>query len=355
MRNLTFLIFAFAITIYQHQLTEEDACFLCRYHLGNTHFIKPEQSKQITEDERTLFLFATHEPRIAYNNFKLRQAHSHENPVAKIRPVYTDDDDISKRRQPGHFDDQVEPCTYFCRNAKVEIKGRNILPQLGLYNGAMGTVVDIVYHDEESPLSGHLPRYVLVRLPSYSGPPFLPDDPQVVPIVPLSRFCDRRARCCKQHYIPLLLCFAKTIHAYQGQNAGPTAPGQPQNPIQRLVIDIGPRRFEGNNPGLSYTAFSRVTKLGHEGNIMDSALYFTGGHMRPSRILDIRKKCDGKGDYKKVVARTKWVQYLQKNLLVPATSQEKARAVFDWADRHRPGHECIQKFHEAFCPTAFSS
>jgi hypothetical protein len=328
-------------------LTEQDATFLCRYHLGNTETIKPDQAKQIANDETTLFLFAKNEPRIAYNRAKLREVHTPNNPVARVRPHYTDDDDIPKQRQPRHFDNQVDPATYICRNARVEIKGRNILPQLGLYNGAMGTVLDIVYNEGENPNEGDLPRYVLVRLPSYKGPAFLPNDPKVVPVIPISRSCDRKSRCCRQHYIPLKLCFAKTLHSYQGQNAGPTAPGQPQNPIQRLVIDLGDRKFEGNNPGLSYTAFSRVTQLGHENDIMDSALYFIGPDMRPSRILNITKKTDGT-TYKKVLARSRWVQYLNKHVITPSITPRDTKAIFDWASNHRPDRRQIELFHDLF-------
>jgi hypothetical protein len=44
-----------------------------------------------------------------------------------------------------------------------------------------------------------------------------------------------------KHIPPLKLCFAKTIHTFQGSNARPEAPDQQQNAKERLIIDMGNR------------------------------------------------------------------------------------------------------------------
>jgi hypothetical protein len=209
----------------------------------------------------------------------------------------------------------------------------------------MGEIVDIVYHENESPNSKHLPRYVLIRLPSYKGPPFIPDDPTVIPIVPLTKICP--SRCCKQTFIPLKLCFAKTIHTFQGSNAGPVAHGQQQNPIQRLVIDLGTRQFEGNNPGLTYTALSRATTLGDPDDIMTSALYFDGT-LTPDRLTNITTRMDNKGLYKKVLLRHQWVKHIEKNRLTLDFPSLETTTLFNWANSFRPSQEQIQKFHSIF-------
>lgn len=52
--------------------------------------------------------------------------------------------------------------------APVAINGINIVPEAGLYNGARGWVIDIVYDTVEGPnnqLQNHLPRYVVVDFP----------------------------------------------------------------------------------------------------------------------------------------------------------------------------------------------
>jgi hypothetical protein len=57
--------------------------------------------------------------------------------------------------------------TMLCCEAMVEIVKANIEPKWGLYNGAIGTVVDIVYHQGENPNSGHLPKVVVVDFKHY--------------------------------------------------------------------------------------------------------------------------------------------------------------------------------------------
>jgi hypothetical protein len=52
----------------------------------------------------------------------------------------------------------------------VEIVKANIEPKWGLYNGAIGTVVDIVYHQGENRNNGHLPKVVVVDVSTTEDP-----------------------------------------------------------------------------------------------------------------------------------------------------------------------------------------
>ena len=61
-----------------------------------------------------------------------------------------------------------------CVGAKVAINAVNHEPNWGLFNGATGTVVDIVYDKEAGPhTSGkeHLPKYVVLDMPGFRPPP----------------------------------------------------------------------------------------------------------------------------------------------------------------------------------------
>ena len=84
----------------------------------------------------------------------------------------------------------------------------------------------------------------------------------------------------------------KTIHTFQGQNAGPVQPNQPPNPIQRIICDPGNKEFEGRNPGLFYTTFARATTLGNDK--MSSAIYFKGPNMTPDRVMNMRVGRNGR-------------------------------------------------------------
>lgn len=57
----------------------------------------------------------------------------------------------------------------------------NLWVDVGLVNGAMGTVIDICYHTREPP---DLPIAVMVNFDHYSGPTFFNN---TVPIPPLQR------------------------------------------------------------------------------------------------------------------------------------------------------------------------
>ena len=56
----------------------------------------------------------------------------------------------------------------------------------GLFNGATGHVIDIIYQNGHTP-SDDFPDAVMVEFPCYTGPAFIPDNPKVVPIVPITR------------------------------------------------------------------------------------------------------------------------------------------------------------------------
>ena len=91
----------------------------------------------------------------------------------------------------------------------------------GLFNGAVGTVVDIVYKDGRRPTDdpAPVPDVVLVRFSGYKGPPYINEDPTVVPIVPVSRSTDYACRC-KRLQVPLRLAWGTTFHKCQGMNVG---------------------------------------------------------------------------------------------------------------------------------------
>lgn len=102
----------------------------------------------------------------------VRMARMEKKPIAMLKCEWS-----SNRNQGegiksvfrSHFKgDSIVFRTDICVKAKVAISGINIVLEAGLYNGARGTVVDIVYDTVEGPTNkqeGHLPRYVVVDFP----------------------------------------------------------------------------------------------------------------------------------------------------------------------------------------------
>ena len=239
---------------------------------------------QFTDNDRknlvneALFLFATKQPRNVFNRIRLQETHSANNPVARIKAITSKKGLIVSNN--SHYEESTPPSTTICRNAQVAIAGCNIMPSWGLFNGSLGTVQDIVYKPSESPNQGQMPGYVLVSFPTYCGPPFHKDHPHLVPIVPVTVMCNKHC-CCTRKFLPLALSFGRTVHTFQGQNAGIVDPGRPPNPVQRIICDPGTRAFEATNIGLFYTILSRATTLGtfqdttqSNQKISDSAVYF---------------------------------------------------------------------------------
>ena len=117
----------------------------------------------------------------------------------------------------------------------------NLWVDMGLVNGAMGTVVAICYQQNEAP--PNLPIAVTVKFDAYRGPT-LSDG--TVPISPLRRSWFTPAGSCSRLQLPLKLAWAVTIHKAQGLTLG------------KVVIDIDKKEFSA---GLTFVACSRVHHL----------------------------------------------------------------------------------------------
>ena len=113
----------------------------------------------------------------------------------------------------------------------------NLWVDVGLINGAMGTIQAICYRTGGPP---DLPIAIMVRFDNYSGPTF-PNG--TIPITPLRCRWSSSGGQCSLLQLPLKLAWAVTIHKSQGLT---------------LVIDVGKREF---STGLIFVACSRVRQL----------------------------------------------------------------------------------------------
>jgi hypothetical protein len=271
-------------------LSLDDANYLCSFHLDNKDRFNSNDKAKIEKD--ALYLYANKDPKDVHNSYALLKASSKDNPVAKLKASTTKRNGM----EPGnaaHYDpDRLPPRVNLCKSAKVQLTGYNPRPEWGLYHGSRGTVIDIIFATGESPNNNDLPLYVLVDFPQYCGPLFDPQNPTIIPIAPVTLPCKFRNCCCRR-YIPLKLAYAQTLHTFQGQNAGPTMPGQPPNSISCIICDPGTRLFESMCVGLFYTLLSRITSLGDDSDKFSSTIYFTGDNMTPGRIMDITRTKKG--------------------------------------------------------------
>jgi hypothetical protein len=309
-------------------LSLHDANYLCSFHLDNKDRFNSNDKAKIQKD--ALYLYANKEPKDSHNSFALLKASSEDNPVAKLKASTTKRNGMAPGNASHYEPDRIPPRVNLCKTAKVQLTGYNPRPEWGLYHGSRGTVIDLVFAIGESPNNNDLPLYVLVDFPQYCGPAFDEQFPTYVPIASVNMPCKFR-NCCFRNYIPLKLAYAQTLHTFQGQNAGPTMPGQPPNSISCIICDPGTRLFESVCVGLFYTLLSRITSLGDDSDKFSSTIYFTGDNMTPGRIMEITRT--KKGDlYHNAFLRHQFVTYLNQHMQTSGLSSQDRDRIFQWAE-----------------------
>ena len=279
--------------------------------------------------KKSIFLFFTNEKRINHNIKTLCKTNTEEHPTAVFKSQST-----SVKNGKGvryHFQDSISKTSLMCVGSQVCIDGRNFFPMWGLHNGACGRVDEIVFKPGDNPNHGHLCKYVVVDFPLYRGPSWDKNNPTHVPIPVCEQKC--KWHCCTRHYVPLDLCFARTIHKYQGLGAGPPEKGKLPHAYECIVCDPGDRKAERTNVGLFYTALSRATTLGDDDGL-NSAIYFDGNDLTEDRIMNLTRCKSRDQEYVQVTKRRTWVAHLESNVNgAPDKPHRSWKKVFDFFKR----------------------
>jgi hypothetical protein len=202
--------------------------------------------------ENGLFVFPTHEEVWGHNKMKLLEVNE-TYPVAKSNAIShgIHAKSIDSAKAAG-----LQKTVFMSKSAKVMLSV-NLCVSFGLYNGAIGKIIDIIYLEGNIP-ENSLPAAVMVEFPNYTGPSFVKDNPKLVPILPVERKLDCSCSFCKRKQIPLKLGWATTIHKCQGMTIGKGEPNQ------YIVINPGTRAFESRNPGALFVALSRAKSAGND-------------------------------------------------------------------------------------------
>jgi hypothetical protein len=249
--------------------------------------------------------------------------HGPTNPVAKI---YAEHPQCGSTKV-SHFDQGVpKQVVHICVGCRVELRGKNAKPEWTLFNGSIGTVVDIVYENNKSPNNHDLPEYVLVDFPLYCGPALMEDHPTIVALAPMLYSCSKH--CCQRKQIPLALAFGKTKHTLQGTNVGESKPGQAVNPIKTIIADIGNKGVEGQTPDMAYALVARGTTLGNADRTKRSAIYFTGTDAVSSRFQDLNKGYSR--EYVMFKKQQAWLTYVQNNTKEFNMTADKQDQLHKW-------------------------
>ena len=138
----------------------------------------------------------------------------------------------------------LEPVIYLSKGAKVMLT-MNLWTDVGLCNGAIGTVLDFVYAEGQQPPC--LPICVLVQFDEeYKGPSVSSTFQRCVPICSITQVSGSLGQKYERQQLPLRLAWAMTIHKCQGLT------------LSKAWIDLGSSE---RTLGITYVALSRVKKI----------------------------------------------------------------------------------------------
>ena len=246
------------MSMREHITTQQQAKWLQQFQWDN---LKSTYGEQLMQDMSAhgLYVFPTHLAEWNHNKTQLLKANQNA-PIAKLSAI---DQGQHAKRATSDKAAGLQQTLYLCQGARVMLTS-NLHVMFGLFNGSIGTVIDIVYLDGRNPKDS-LPDVVMVDFDKYTGPAFLPETPTIVSIAPVERRIDCFCHGCKRKQVPLRLGWGTTIHRCQGMTIG-------RGETNRyIIIDPGTKQFESRNPGALFVALSRAKTAGGPGQYPDFA------------------------------------------------------------------------------------
>jgi len=172
--------------------TQEDADRLMDLHLMR---YPDEYVEKLENDPRCLWVYAKRKDMQAKNMEMLVKTHQrNKSPVARLNCVF-DSSHPGSTAQMGHFyGKNIIHNLDICVGAQVCLETANIEPSAGLFVGAIGRVVEIVYDKSVGPNTerrDNLPKYVVVDIPSFKpskGVPVWDKNNPTVSVIATNRY-----------------------------------------------------------------------------------------------------------------------------------------------------------------------
>ena len=199
----------------------------------------PSNVQNIHEFESsTVKLTFGNEKVATYNYEKLR---SLKKPIAVVNAKHNN---TTAAKLQADDIGSLQPTLLLTKGARVMLT-RNLWTDVGLCNGTMGTVIDIIYSEGSGPPA--LPIAAIVQFDdSYIGPSIFEHISNCVPIKPVISTSDTLGSNYERQQLPLTLSWSITIHKSQGLT------------LKKVWTDLG---LSENIAGLAYVALSRVKNL----------------------------------------------------------------------------------------------
>ena len=223
------------------ETTLDDWYLLKTRELTGDGIIPPDQQEEIWKNGRKIC--ALNANMVEYNKQRIRALDA---PIAKIKSENkpTTVEQFSLKASQAQ---NLPPIVWLAKGSKVRLT-MNIFKKAGLTNGAVGTVVGIIYEENCKPQD--LPSMIIVHFPDYIGKMSYKGMDGCWPIVPVARdwYDPIRRKRRWRRMLPVMESYASTIHTCQGQSiSGP------------VIIDLqAPKEFAD---GLIFTSLSRIKKF----------------------------------------------------------------------------------------------
>ena len=200
---------------------------------------QPAIIKGITQFTDSVRLYYSKEEVAKYNFEKLSAL---QQPIARINARHSSQ--VAKKATPDEMSG-LEPVIFLAKRAHVMLT-LNLWTDVGLSNGATGTILDFIYSTNQQPPD--LPVAVIVKFDDYTGPSVSDNMPGCVPICPITITSDNNTfgTVHERQQLPLKLAWAITIHKSQVLT------------LSKAWVNIGKSE---RTPGISYVAISRVRTL----------------------------------------------------------------------------------------------
>jgi hypothetical protein len=131
--------------------SKNDKDILLSLHLNGGNFT-PKQKEYILN--KATFLYANKQEHVIEHNWnKIKEIYTAENPVARI-PNQTTSKNVTYNGKAKFMRKEcnIDPILNCCHESRVQLTGKNFEPDWGLFNGTQGTIKEIIYKENETPL-----------------------------------------------------------------------------------------------------------------------------------------------------------------------------------------------------------
>ncbi|CAG8785802.1 8987_t:CDS:1, partial [Racocetra fulgida] len=149
---------------------------------------------------------------IEVGEININKLKSLNHPIARIRAVHTGGNEASKA--DSDVAKGLESQILLARGARVMLRA-NLCVEAGLVNGAIGTVHDILFEENQRP--PFLPIAVFVEFDAYNGSAIVSTESKRTILIPSIRCSwDTNVETCTHLQIPLSLAWAIMVYKSQG-------------------------------------------------------------------------------------------------------------------------------------------